>query len=105
VTSSSADGTYRGESFLHLDVHTNLFSATSNGLSFVNGEPNEDAPASVTISNGKVTSFGFEFYDPPEEATFGALNASYSATPTTLTMPSQRGSLPTSPSQSRRLFP
>ena len=81
VTSSSADGTYRGESFLHLDVHTNLFSATSNGLSFVNGEPNEDAPASVTISNGKVTSFGFEFYDPPEEATFGALNASYSATP------------------------
>ena len=26
VTSSSADGTYRGESFLHLDVHTNLFS-------------------------------------------------------------------------------
>jgi hypothetical protein len=79
VTSSSADGTYTGASFLFLDLHSNLFSAASYGLGFVGGEPNWDAPASVTLSNGRVTSFEF-FYDAPyERSTFGGLSGSYYA--------------------------
>jgi hypothetical protein len=77
VTSSSADGTYTGESFLHLDVHTNLFSATSNGLGFVGGTPNADAPAFVTLSNGRVTSFDFYYDDQYELSIFSGLSGFY----------------------------
>lgn len=79
VTSSSADGTYTRDTFLFLDIDSNLLDATSNGLGFVGGQPNEDAPASVTLFDGRVTSFDFYYDAPFELALFGGLTASYVA--------------------------
>ena len=68
-----------GEGFLFLDVNSNLFVATSNGLGFINGEPSDVVPASVTLLNGQVTSFDFYYDAPFELAIFGGLHATYEA--------------------------
>jgi len=84
VTSSGADGTYEGPRSLFLSVDSNLFSQTSNGVIYVNGDPYPDIFASATILNGQVTSFDFYFNDGAdlvfEEVIFGGLEATYELT-------------------------
>lgn len=79
VTTGDADGTYTGDSFVSIAIDSNLFSATSPGLGFDNGVPNALMPASVTLTNGVVTSFNVIFNDQPnfQIATFAGMQAGY----------------------------
>ena len=80
VTSSGANGVYSGASFLSLLVDSSLFSATSDGLNFDNGVPVPGDFASVTLSNGWITSFDFTYANQPnfELAVFQGLSGHYS---------------------------